>query len=383
MTGQIWEAIQANAFSFEKLAEIYPELSALNQIPQDPAYHGEGNVFCHTQMVCQKLTSLSDWQRLAPGEQSLLFLAAACHDLGKAVCTKQVDGKWISPRHTVVGAKCFRQKVFRQARQFGLTFSQRELVAGLIRFHGLPVWFWTKSNPAYALLQAAENIPLHLLYLLSTADVTGRITSTTDQLTGQTEFFADYAKELGVWKTPFSFANPCTRFRYYQKADLPLNACLYDDTKSDVIMLSGLPLSGKDTWIAKYGAGRPVISLDDIRAQLKIPPAKDTGRVVQTAMEQARTYLRKSEPFIWNATNIIQETRQKLVRLFAGYGARVHLLYVETPYEELLHRNSKRERHIPDTVLETMIRKLEIPAPWEAWDVSYLDGSTADFSGLC
>lgn len=74
--------------------------------------------------------------------------------------------------------------------------------------------------------------------------------------------------------------------------------------------------------------------------------------------------MRQRKPFIWNATNIIQETRQRLVSLFAGYGARVHIVYLEAPYQELLDRNRKRARYIPEPVLEDMIRKLELPAPW-------------------
>ncbi len=140
--------------------------------------------------------------------------------------------------------------------------------------------------------------------------------------------------------------------------------------------MAGLPLSGKDTWIAQQGEalssdGRPpVVSLDDLREKLGIPPTKNSGKVVQEALELARGYLRQGRPFIWNATNLLQETRQKLVRLFAGYGARVHILYLEVPYQELLRRNRTRTRHIPETVLNDMIRKLEIPAPWEAYRVT-------------
>ena len=79
--------------------------------------------------------------------------------------------------------------------------------------------------------------------------------------------------------------------------------------------------------------------------------------------------------FVWNATNIVRETRQKLAELFAGYGARVHILYLEAPYGELLDRNRKRERHIPENVLENMIRKLEVPEPWEAYEVKIITGS--------
>ena len=115
-----------------------------------------------------------------------------------------------------------------------------------------------------------------------------------------------------------------------------------------------------------------MISLDAIREELGVPPTKGTGKVVQIALTRAREYLRRKEPFIWNATNLIRETRQKLIGLFSGYGARVHLLYLETPYQELLARNRKRARHIPGPVLEEMIGKLEVPASWEAYEVKWI-----------
>lgn len=284
----------------------------------------------------------------------------------------------MSPKHTIVGEKIFRRPAYREAERFGLTFSQRELVAKLIRFHGLPLWFWTKKQPELDLCKVAESVPLRLLYLLSKADTLGRLETHPGQLRDQVELFAEYANELNIWEHPYTFANPYTRFQFFQKEDLWQGSQLYDDTTFDVIMMAGLPLSGKDTWIAQNSGklssdGRtPVVSLDDLREKMGIPPTKASGRVIQEALEQARGYLRKGQPFIWNATNLIQETRQKLVRLFAGYGARVHILYLEVPYQELLSRNRTRARHIPEAVLEDMIRKLEVPAPWEAYKVTLL-----------
>lgn len=372
---EILKEIRGSCFSLAHLSDRCPELQALKNIPQDPAYHGEGDVYSHTEMVCEVLLSHTEWKTLSMEDQEILFLAAAFHDIGKTACTKQENGKWISPKHTIVGEKIFRQMVFRKSEQFGLTFDQRERTAKLIRYHGLPVWFWTKAKPEYDLFKAAESIPLRLLYLLSKADVQGRISSEPGQLDEQVELFADYAKELGIWEKPYAFANPYTRFQYFHKEDLWHKAALYDDTEFDVIMMSGLPLAGKDCWIERCGTGEhgmkiPVISLDEIRRQYGIPPAKDTGKVAQIAIGQAKTFLRQKKPFIWNATNIIQETRQRLVSLFAGYGARVHIIYLEAPYQELLDRNQKRERYIPEPVLEEMIRKLEPPAPWESFTVN-------------
>ena len=372
MDNAILDAIRDGGFSLPRLTETCPELSALKQVPQNLAWHGEGDAYRHTELVCEALTASSEWNALSAAQQPLLFLAAAFHDIGKTVCTRQEDGNWVSPKHTVVGEKMFRRMVYRDAQRFGLSFREREAVAKFIRFHGLPVWFWTKRRPAFDLCRAAESIPLRLLSLLSKADIVGRITGNTDCLLDQVEMFQDYAAELGIRETPYPFANSYTRFRYFHKDDLSHDAVLYDNTTFDVILLSGLPLSGKDTWIAENGAGLPVVSLDDIRETMRIAPGKHSGRVAQTALEQARVFLRRGEPFIWNATNIVRETRQKLVRLFADYGARVHILYLEAPLQELLRRNRKRPRHIPESVLEDMIRKLEVPAPWEAYEVRLL-----------
>lgn len=369
MNQVILKGIRDSDFSLGWLARNCSGLSRLKNIPQNPEYHGEGDVYQHTEMVCGKLVELPEWRELEKEEQELLFLAAAFHDIGKAVCTKQEDGQWVSPKHTVIGEKEFRRIAYKEAEQFGLTFRQRETAAKLIRYHGLPVWFWTKRRPELDLLKAAESIPLRLLYLLSKADVQGRIEKQSGKMEENVELFADYARESGVWEKPFLFANPYTKYQYFHKEGLWQEAELYDDTEFDVILMSGLPLAGKDSWIEKNGKEMPVISLDEIREKMGISPTKGSGKVVQAALEEAKNLLRRKEPFIWNATNIIQETRQKLVGLFAGYGARVHIMYLEAPYRELLARNRKRERYIPELVLEDMIKKMELPAPWEAYDV--------------
>lgn len=376
MEKNILYAIKEGGFSLQKLAVSLPELLTLEGVPQNPEYHSEGDVLRHTEMVCGELTKLPMWQALPEEEKALLFLAAAFHDIGKPVCTKQENGKWASPKHTIAGEKIFRRIAYQEAERFGLTFAQRELVAKLIRYHGLPVWFWTKKQPDTDLCKAAESIPMRLLYLLSKADTLGRQVPLPNHLSDQVELFGEYTMELGIWEHPYTFANPYTKFRFFQKDDLWQGAQLYDDTTFDVVMMSGLPLSGKDTWIDQNNGKlpldkkSPVISLDDLREKMGIPPTKSSGKVIQAAQELAREYLRQEQPFIWNATNLLQETRQKLVRLFAGYGARVHILYLEVPYQELLRRNRIRARHIPETVLDDMIRKLEVPAPWEAYQVT-------------
>lgn len=53
--------------------------------------------------------------------------------------------------------------------------------------------------------------------------------------------------------------------------------------------------------------------------------------------------------------------------LFSAYEARVRLIYLEVPYEEIIHRNQKRERSLPEQVLERMIDGMEMPEAWEVY----------------
>lgn len=96
---------------------------------------------------------------------------------------------------------------------------------------------------------------------------------------------------------------------------------------TDFALLSGLPGMGKDHYIESFCPDIPVVSLDAIRRKYKISPTDKSGNgwVIQTAKEEARSYLRKGQDFIWNATNITRLMRSQLIDLFTGYGARVKL----------------------------------------------------------
>lgn len=374
-TETILDEIRQNGFSFDWLAGEgqCPILKKLKEVPQNPEYHGEGDVYTHTQMVCREMVRLPQWQALDPKQQELVFLAGAFHDLGKLPCTKWEDGKWTSPKHTIVGARMFRELAYREGSRLGLSFREREQAAALIRYHGLPVWFWTKRRPEFDLHKAAESLSLELLYILSKSDTLGRIGAEPEVMEQKVDYFWEYACELGLGTEKGSFANDYSRFQYFHKEDMEPGAQLYDPTEFDVYVMSGLPLSGKDTWIKTHAGELPVVSLDQIREEFKISPTDGSGRVVNIANRRARALLREKKSFIWNATNFMEDIRQRLCGLFSGYGARVHFIYLEAPYAELLKRNRERERYIPEPVLETMISKWEPPAPWEGYSVNYVD----------
>lgn len=91
----------------------------------------------------------------------------------------------------------------------------------------------------------------------------------------------------------------------------------------------GFPLAGKDTYIKENLSHMHVISLDDIREEFNVSPRDNSSKIAMVAKDRAKDYLRLKEPFVWDATNIVSDTRKKLCDLFSSYGARVKFIYMK------------------------------------------------------
>lgn len=77
------EVLRRSGLLFE-----FPELHYLRDVPQDPEYHPEGDVYTHTCMVIDEAAKLRIG---APVYDLPLMFAALCHDLGKITTTQVED----------------------------------------------------------------------------------------------------------------------------------------------------------------------------------------------------------------------------------------------------------------------------------------------------
>lgn len=135
-----------------------------------------------------------------------------------------------------------------------------------------------------------------------------------------------------------------------------------------------LPGAGKSTYIKnKYGS-HPVVSMDAIRREKNVRRGnkKEEGRMLQEVKELAKSYLRKSTPFVWNATNITRNDRGKLIDMAVTYKYKVKIVYIEPDYKTLLQQNSEREYKAPESTIKGYLRGLEVPSPSEAYVVKYI-----------
>jgi predicted kinase len=85
----------------------------------------------------------------------------------------------------------------------------------------------------------------------------------------------------------------------------------------------------------------------------------------------AKELLRAKAPFVWNATHLSQQMRDKTLDLLFAYHAEVELVYLEKPRAELLRRNTKRDTSLTNKALQGMLFKWELPLPAEAHVVHY------------
>jgi predicted kinase len=342
-------------------------------VEQDPIYHAEGDVLIHTHMVAEQLVRLDAWRMLPQEERMQVFAAALLHDVAKPQCTSiEEDGRIHSRGHARSGEHMARRILWSgDELPHPLPFAIREQIARLVCFHGLPLHFLDKPQPERAVIKASMSARPDYVALLAEADVRGRICADQSELLERIELFREFCKELNCYNHPRPFASPHSRFVYFHNERAHPDYAAYDDTTFEVVLMAGLPGVGKDSWVAQHLNDWPVISLDEIRKVLQISPEDNQGQVIQTAKEQARIYMRQQQSFTWNATNVTRPLREQLVNFFASYRARVRIVYLDAPLEMILGRNKKRSASVPETIMNKLLDKLDVPDMTEAHMVQW------------
>lgn len=357
------------------LRELYPWLEPLGECPQDPVFHAEGNVLTHLGMVLTELAALPEFRALSEQDRHIVFAGTLLHDIAKPECTRtEDDGRVRSPGHAVKGVYKAR-RILTDDEAFGslgTPFAIREQILALVRWHGLPANYLEKPDPLRAVILTSLTTRMDLLTILAEADHRGRVVKKDDDTRTRVALFPDFCAECECWNGPRAFANDHSRFHYFRTPGEHPTLHLFDDTKCEVTVLSGLPGSGKDTWVSEHAGDREVISLDDIRRELDVDPADDQSEVVRAAYERAKVLLRQGESFVWNATNVSRILRDKVISLSAAYKARVRVVYLEPPVPLIRHRNSGRVKQVPARVWERLFDKLDVPTPADAHEVEYL-----------
>jgi predicted kinase len=353
-------------FDWEALYDAYAWLRAMDGCPQDPVHHAEGDVWVHTRMVCEAMLGLEAWRGVGASARGVLLAAALLHDVAKPEATRVGDDGRVSSRgHSTRGEVLARRLLW----EMDVAPSSRELIAGCVRYHQVPFFLIERDDAERLAFRVSHAVRCDLLAAVAEADARGRVSADPQRIADNVALFAELCRERECFDRPRAFPSDHSRFLYFRKEDRDPNYRAWEDTRSEVILMSGLPGSGKDAWIGEHAWDWPVISLDEIRRELKIRPDEPQGRVVTLARERAKELLRRGDRFVWNATNLSRSVRAVCVNLFATYRARVRIVYCEVPEAVQRRQNADREDAVPASVVRKMMERWEVPDTTEAHEV--------------
>ena len=342
--------------------ETIPEFAKLKECEQSKKWHGEGNVWIHTQRVCEEAVNLCHklaWRNETTWATQLL-VSALFHDIGKGVTTIFKKEDWHAYGHEIESEKITRRLLWDEG------FEVREPICALVRWHMEPLKVFESKHYVEKILEISKVVPSwHILLYLKECDVRG------SQPSNETATKIDLLK-LGDLNRLTSRLN-C----FYGETNVPqlerLSHKTFGKKMITVYMLFGLPGAGKSTAIneiTKTLTNHPytVVSRDIARYELGF--CKEGEKMVGTT-EQEKAVSEKCDEMILTAasfgddiiidnTNLKKAYRDNYHTLLQDYDVLWVYVYVEA--SKLEKNLSRREGMINASVFDNMIRGFEWPS---------------------
>lgn len=202
-------------YDWAALCGLAPGLTALEDTPQDPRHHAEGNVGLHTRMVLDALVADPAWQAAPRARQEVMFIAALLHDIAKPATTviDPITGAIGQPGHSKRGAIDARALLWHA----GMPFALREAVCRIIAVHQLPFFAFASRRgeaPEFIVRRLSWELDVSELTCVARADMRGRHCADQASHLADIELFAELAREQGCWNSPWPAADAHTRLMY-------------------------------------------------------------------------------------------------------------------------------------------------------------------------
>ena len=388
------------------LGGAVPLLQALRGVPQDSAWHAEGDVEAHAYLTLLEALDIADEHALTGDERLTFLLAAALHDVGKPLTTTRQRGedgrvRVVAPGHAREG----RSYLAYRLPELGLPASVTHAVLGLVGHHH-DVFGAAEDDTERAYRRLGRVANVRLLAWLDAANQRGRVAGDLRGRLQVTELFELGARAAGVWGSadPYEdwaavigreLADFSSEFREFVLArgvmdheagviSTPHEAVARSYPARNgfpqVVVTCGPDADARHAWIREHLRDHDVVSLEALARELtvkkSVPPL---GRVLQEAKERLRVSLRAKRKVVWDAPNLRENFRSLPLRLGREYGSLTTLVVFQPPLSEVFAPRAGGENDVPAHVLAERIASAEFPEPTEAHRTVVVDeyGRTA------
>lgn len=335
----------------------YPKLSKKYKDNLYPIYsvflkdYNQKQLIHETQDLLKLLFSHKDFHKLSKNERKLLIYTILFIPIENTINSDKLIQKEGIPRFAYYFSSRVRELLWKNGFSGKEDLRNlRETLSFYLKFFTLPLW-QLKRKQRESVAQELES--LHKV--LPDFSIRGlKILSET------------------VFKYYKSYKNLEQDKKIFKKINKKISKKKEDKAWGEIVLMAGLPASGKSTFIKNNYPNLPIVSLDDIREEFDISPEGDQSEVVAIARKRAKDLLKAQTPFIWDATNLTPSLRKKQIDFFKKYGANTNIVYLETEYEKLLDRNEKRDRTVPKSAIESMVTRIVPPLDYEAHNVNWI-----------
>lgn len=140
-------------------------LGELVNIPQEPKYHPEGNVWEH---LCMVIDAASIAKEFTLDKREFMW-GALFHDIGKITTTVKRRGRWTSYNHDIEGYNMVKDLLIKETGNYDFT----DKVAELVRFHMHHIYI-LKNLPFGKIDELLKTNSINDIILLFACDKLGR-----------------------------------------------------------------------------------------------------------------------------------------------------------------------------------------------------------------
>lgn len=141
----------------------------------------------------------------------------------------------------------------------------------------------------------------------------------------------------------------------------------------DLIMLVGIPASGKSSYARQNYKDYKIYSSDELREKLfnDVNDQVHNNELFRYIHKNIIKDLRDGNNVVYDATNIYSKNRRKFLSKLSDIDCSKICVVFNVDVDKCKLRNSTRERKVPEEVIDKMYNKIETPSIDEGFDKIY------------